>query len=148
MLKVLNRIYQQEMKILSVKSDAILWQVSEDGLSSEKLGIILTNLYPELNRIYIDRCLDESLEKGKIFFFNKVTPSIIVAPFKSSCTDLYDDDYILEFVKKINEVKDRLQIKTISIEKSKLTDEQINILVKNKNFKIKLFHKENFLQEI
>jgi hypothetical protein len=148
MLKVLNRIYQREMKILSVKSDAILWPVSEDGLSSEKLGIMLTNLYPELNRIYMDRCLDETLKKGKIFFFNKVTPAIIVAPFKNSCTDPYNDEYILEFVKKLNDVKEKINIETISIEKSKLTDEQINILVKNKNFKIKLFQKEIFLQEI
>lgn len=148
MLKVLNRLYQEEMKILSVNSDAILLQVSEDGLSSEKLGIILTNLYPDLQQNYLNMCFNESLKKGKIYFFNKVTPAIIVAPFKHGCLDNYDNNYILEFVKKINSVKDKLKLETLSVEKSKLTEEQIQILKDNKTFKIKLFDKTEFLQEI
>lgn len=148
MLKSLNRIYQEELKILGVKSDAILWQVSEDGLSNEKLGIVLTNLYPHLKKTYMNRCLDGTLKKGKIFFFNKVNPPIIVAPFKRSCTDAYDDDYISDFIEKINEVKKQLNVEVISVEKSKLTDEQIEIMIEKKDFNIKLFNKEEFLREI
>lgn len=148
MLKSLNRIYQDELKILSVKSDAILWQVSEDGLSNEKLGVVLKNLYPSLKKIYINNCLSDALTKGKIFFFDKVEPAIVVAPFKHTCTDEYDDEYIFEFVKKINEVKERINLKVLSIEKSRLTEEQLNIIIKNKDFKIKLFNKEQFIREI
>lgn len=137
-----------EMTILNTKSDAILWPVSLDGLCNEKIGIVLSNLYPKTKAKYMNRCLDEQLTKGTILLFNEMTPAIIIAPFKEEFLDSYDDEFISLFVDKINSIMKLKNIHTISIEKSKLTDHQIQLIENKKQFKVKLFNKTELLKEI
>lgn len=147
-MKFILNAYFDEMKILSHKSDAIVFPISLDGIFNDKLSLLLFNKYQELEYKITNNYYKNRFDSGSIFLYDKSTPKIIVTPLRYKYYEELDSDLLMAFINKLNAKKEDIGINSVSIDIEKFTKEQIELIKNNKNFIVKFFNKKDFIEEI
>lgn len=148
MISAILNCYLDEMLILNKKTDAILWPITLDGLSGSKLGMMISNMHPEANYIMKKNIMAEKFKSGSVLLYEKSDPKILIVPVANDYLEKVNSEFVFNFVKKINSIKDKKNINEISIEKWKFSDEDLKIIKENKKFKVKIFDKKELIEEI
>lgn len=147
MISAILNVYMDDLLILTKKTDAIILPITLDGLAGSKLWMLLTNMYPEIEYLFKKNIMSENFKSGSILLYEKSNPKIIITPVAEKYLDPFNNNFIIDFVNKINSIKEIKGIKEISIEKWKFTDENLEIIKQNKNFKLKIFNHKELIEE-